>query len=431
MTAESTASEARPGGIANWPALIVVAFVFVLFAVLLNSVGPVILQSILSFNVEKTEAGLLEGFKDLSIAAASFFAAIVLHMIGFRRGAAISLLAVAAACFAVPLVSEFWVLKLQFAVVGIAFAMIKTSVYVIIGLVSRDSKSHASTTSVLEGVFMIGVLSSFWLFSAFIDPANPAATSWVDVYWWLGAAAILASVMIVFVPLDERPARDERASAGKTALGMGRLLARPLVLIFLACAFLDVLVEQSINSWLPAFNHEVLKMPPTLAVQLASLYATGVAAGRLGFGLALQKVPWVWMLCGGLVLSGVILALAVPLAGQSPATADTSWTNLPLAAYAVPAVGLLLGPIYPVLCSTVLSSLPTQSHSAMTGLILISSALGGTIGSFITGRLFAVLSGEIAFAAIIPFMAALAVVIVAFNAATKRTASVGGTAPHA
>jgi len=49
------------------------------------------------------------------------------------------------------------------------------------------------------------------------------------------------------------------------------------------------------------------------------------------------------------------------------------------------------------LCSVALSALPRHRHAAMMGLIVIFSALGGTIGSFITGMVFQHLPGTLAF----------------------------------
>ena len=44
-----------------------IAISYYVFAILLNSVGTVILQSINSFDISKPQASTLEGFKDLSI----------------------------------------------------------------------------------------------------------------------------------------------------------------------------------------------------------------------------------------------------------------------------------------------------------------------------------------------------------------------------
>jgi len=44
------------------------AFTYIVFAILLNSVGTVILQVINNYDVGKVEASILEGLKDLPIA---------------------------------------------------------------------------------------------------------------------------------------------------------------------------------------------------------------------------------------------------------------------------------------------------------------------------------------------------------------------------
>jgi fucose permease len=65
-----------------------------------------------------------------------------------------------------------------------------------------------------------------------------------------------------------------------------------------------------------------------------------------------------------------------------------SFKDIPLVAFAFPLVGLFIAPIYPLLNSVVLSALPKKLHSPMTGLIVVFSALGGTIGSRVIGYLF-------------------------------------------
>ena len=44
---------------------------YMIFAMLLNSVGTVILQSVQGFGIDKADASLLEAFKDLPIAITS------------------------------------------------------------------------------------------------------------------------------------------------------------------------------------------------------------------------------------------------------------------------------------------------------------------------------------------------------------------------
>ena len=91
---------------------------YMIFAMLLNSVGTVILQSIQGFGISKTDASLLEAFKDLPIAVVSFLTASLLPRLGYRRAMMLGLTLVAIACVLMPLLKAFWATKLLFATVG-------------------------------------------------------------------------------------------------------------------------------------------------------------------------------------------------------------------------------------------------------------------------------------------------------------------------
>lgn len=64
--------------------ILAMAVSYFLFAILLNSVGTVILQSIHSFGITKAQAATLEAFKDLPIAIVSFLVASVIPRVGLR-----------------------------------------------------------------------------------------------------------------------------------------------------------------------------------------------------------------------------------------------------------------------------------------------------------------------------------------------------------
>ncbi|MGO4774835.1 MFS transporter, partial [Lysobacter sp. 2RAB21] len=97
------------------------------------------------------------------------------------------------------------------------------------------------------------------------------------------------------------------------------------------------------------------------------------------------------------IAMAMLVLLALPLARDVQPHEDMNWMRAPLAAYVFPLIGLFMAPIYPAINSVVLSSLPKSRHAAMTGLIVVFSALGGTTGSFITGQLFARIGGGTAF----------------------------------
>jgi fucose permease len=62
--------------------------------------------------------------------------------------------------------------------------------------------------------------------------------------------------------------------------------------------------------------------------------------------------------------------------------------GMPTAAFLFPLIGLFIAPVYPLLTSTVLSVIPKAQQAAMTGLIIVFSALGGTLGSRIIAYFF-------------------------------------------
>jgi FHS family glucose/mannose:H+ symporter-like MFS transporter len=370
---------------------------YVAFAMLLNSVGTVILQSISSFHVTKPEASTLEGFKDITIAVVSFLTASYLPRIGLKRALVGALLLAIAGCILMPLFGSFDVARLHFALVGAAFAVAKVVVYSMIGLVTDDARHHASLTSLIEGMFMVGVLSSYWVFSAFIDPEG---LRWLNAYWVLAIIPALALAFLLSAPVDERRTHEGETDAEPERapmLAMLRLAALPLVLVFIVCAFVFVLIEQGIGTWLPVFNNEVLHLPAQMSVQAASLFAACIAIGRFGAGAVMARFDWYPVLNVCLALLAALIILVLPLADGLSPRPIVNWSDAPVAAFLFPMIGIALAPIYPTIISVMLSAMPGRQHPPLMGLVVVFSALGGTTGSLVTGQLFAHLDGRTAF----------------------------------
>ena len=72
----------------QWPIKTALFVNYFIFAILLNSVGTVILQVQNSYGVAQSSAAVLEAFKDLSIAIASFLLASWVSRIGYKRASA-------------------------------------------------------------------------------------------------------------------------------------------------------------------------------------------------------------------------------------------------------------------------------------------------------------------------------------------------------
>lgn len=409
--------------------LLALFLIYFVFAILLNSVGTVILQVINNYDVSKTSASVLEGFKDLPIAVVSFLVAAVLPRLGYKKAMLVALAIVACACIAMPLVPAFATAKLLFLCVGVSFALVKVSVYSTIGLVATDRKDHAGITNTLEGCFMVGVLCAYWLFSAFIDSSDPHSRSWLGVYWVLAVLSAATFVLVLSTRFDEHEAAlPENANLMDDFMAMLRLMTRQLVCVFVLTAFLYVLIEQAIGSWLPTFNNEVLRLPAAMSVQVTSIFALCLAVGRLSAGMLMRRVHWFPMMVGCVACMAALVVLALPLA--SPVPPGATWSTAPLAALLFPLIGLFMAPIYPGINSVMLSSLPKHQHSAMTGLLVIFSALGGTTGSLITGYVFGHASGHFAFYLTLVPMAVIVVALFFFRRAVEGAATAAPAHPQ-
>ncbi len=372
---------------------------YFVFAILLNSVGTVILQVQNNFDISKGSASVLEAFKDLSIATTSFLIASYVTRIGYKKTMLIALALVAIMCLIIPSVNSFLMTKLLFASVGIGFALIKVSVLSTIALVTKSEKEHLSLMNFLESFFMVGILAGYFLFGAFVDNDNPKSTTWFNAYYILAGLVIMAFLLLLSTKLDESSIKGaEPAKSGVDSfVAMLRLVILPLVLVFIFCAFFYVLIEQSIMSWLPTFNKDVLKLSTSLSIQMASILSASIALGRFLAGVALRKIDWLLVLLGCLLAAALIVVITVPLTKDITGLNIKSLSDVPLVAFLFPLIGLFLAPVYPAINSVILSNLPAHKHASMSGLIVVFSALGGTTGSIITGNIFDAYGGQTAF----------------------------------
>ena len=409
----------------NWRIKVSLFLNYFVFAILLNSVGTVILQVQNNYGVTQGAASILEAFKDLSIAIASFLVASYISRIGYKRSMLLALALVIIACLVMPVVGGFAMTKILFAITGVSFALIKVSVYATIGLVTSNKKDHASFMNFIESFFMIGILAGYFIFGAFVDNSNPASTSWLSVYYLLAGISAAAFILLLTSKLDESSVKEEEGkSFVKDFADMVKLAIRPLVLIFIISAFFYVLIEQSIMSWLPTFNSQVLHLSTRLSIQMASILAISTAIGRFIAGFLLRKIHWLKVIIACLLLAAVLVVLVIPLASKIHIISVDSWLAAPFVAYMFPLIGLLIAPVYPAINSVILSSLPLRQQGPMSGLIVIFSALGGTTGSIITGHIFEAYGGQTAFYFSLVPITILIISLIFFNRLQKKEAVV-------
>jgi MFS transporter, FHS family, glucose/mannose:H+ symporter len=368
---------------------------YFVFAILLNSVGIVIAKSIKVYNIAETEASILEAFKDLPIAIVSFFIASFLPRFGYKRAMLLALAIVFIGNLGMYFGNTFDTAKILFMTVGVSFALVKLSVYSLIGVVTETPRQHSSLMSSIEGFFMVGIASAYFIFPAFYSDTDPDA--WLRVYPALCILIGLSFVFLLFSKINV-PIETSGSTMIEDVKNSFGLIVMPLVLVFILSAFFFVMVEQGIMTWLPRFNEKIFSFSEKLSVQMASILAISLAIGRFIAGWASKKIAWekIIIVCA-LIGIGLLLAVLPQLKTIGDNTILRTLVDVPKLGYVLPLIGLFIAPIYPLLNSTVLSHLPKNLHSPMSGLIIIFSALGGTLGSRIVGILFENIGGIKAF----------------------------------
>jgi len=368
---------------------------YFVFAILLNSVGIVIQKSINVYGVSESSASILEAFKDLPIAIVSFFVASFLPRFGYKKAMLTALAIVFFGCIGMYFGNSFDASKLLFLSVGVSFALIKLSVYSLIGVVTNGPKEHSALMSSIEGFFMVGIASAYFLFPFFFSDTDKDA--WLNVYPFLCGLVGISFLFLLFSKLDI-PIETAGSNIKEDIKNSIGLMAVPLVLVFIFSAFFFVMIEQGIMTWLPRFNEKIFLFDERLSVNMAAILAMSLALGRFIAGWASIYIKWstIIIVCAVIAI-GILLAVLPQLKPDGNASVITLLTDVPFLGFILPLIGLFIAPIYPLLNSTVLSHLPKSLHSPMSGLIIIFSALGGTIGSRIVGTLFEKVGGVNAF----------------------------------
>jgi FHS family glucose/mannose:H+ symporter-like MFS transporter len=367
---------------------------YFVFAILLNSVGILIQKSQNRYGVDEVTASSLEAFKDLSIATVSFLIGAFLPRLGYKKGMLIALALVFVGCLGMYWGNSFTSVKILFACVGISFAIIKVSVYSMIGLVTTTEKQHESLLSSIESFFMIGIAAGFIAFPYFYSDTDPDA--WLRIYLLLAGVIALSFLILLFSPFKikyEIPG----TTIGQDFTEMIKLLKRPLVIVFAVSAFMYVMTEQGIMSWMPTFNQKVLLLPEKTSILMTVILFLSVALGRYISARLVKKISWFAILTVCLIGAASMVIFILPQTQNIKPAKIESLKDVPLIAYVFPLIGLFFAPIYPLVNSFVLSSTEKILHSPMASLLVFFSAIGGTLGSRLVGYLFKHIGGSKAF----------------------------------
>lgn len=408
----------------NWKIKASLFLNYFVFAILLNSVGILIQKSINTYHVDELKASSLEAFKDLSIAFVSFLIGSFLPRLGYKKGMLIALALVFAGCLGMYWGNSFTSIRILFACVGISFAVIKVSVYSLIGLITSNDKEHKSLLSSIESFFMIGIAAGFVAFPLFYSDTEPDA--WLRIYLVL-AGLVAVSFLFLFFADFTLKYEIPGVNIKDDFIEMILLLKRPLVLVFAVAAFMYVMTEQGIMSWLPTFNQKILHLPEKTSVFMAVILMLSIALGRYVSSLLVKHISWFYILTASLLGAALMVLLVLPQTQHLAPKEINSMSDVPVIAYVFPLIGFFLAPIYPMVNSYVLSATEKSFHSPMASLLVFFSAIGGTLGSRLVGYLFKNIGGEKAFYFSLIPMAVLIFCLFIFKKLENKSVNTGST----
>ncbi|NNK86730.1 MAG: MFS transporter, partial [Flavobacteriaceae bacterium] len=356
--------------------------IYFVFAALLNSVGILVERSQEVYGVLKEDAAILEPFKDLSIAFVSFIIGSFLPKLGYKRGMLLSLAVVFLGCIGMYFGNSFWAVKILFASVGMSFAVVKVAVYALIGFVTDSKKSHSQLMSMIETVFMVGIIFMYVVFPLFFDEHDENA--WLRGYLLMAVIIAISFFIILFSKFDIQVETSSNSMV-EDFKAMIKLFLNPLIWTFAVFAFFYVMTEQGIMTWLPTFNKETLNLVPKLATQMAVILMISYAVGRFLTGIIVKRIKWIYISLFGLFAAAALVLIVLPMAKNVSVTEISTMAELPLVSYLFPMIGLFLAPLYPLVSSTILSGVDKDQHSPLAGILVFFSAVGGTSGSLIIG----------------------------------------------
>jgi MFS transporter, FHS family, glucose/mannose:H+ symporter len=397
---------------------------YCVYAIQLNSVGIAVLQMQRSFGISVLEAGTLAFYKGLGILTGALIAGSFLKRIGYRRAMLIALGASAIVLAVVPLFVSFTVIKAVFLVTGLSYGLMKVSLYSTIGLISPGKREHASLLSFVESFYKIGSLLTFVFFAAFTNNDDPHSVSWSYAYTVLAALMLVAFALLSRTSLDESSVReDPDRPLYLPILEMARLAVTPVVITLGFLVFACIVTEHGFINWLPTFNHKVMHLVPTLGIQMAGLYAIFAIVGRVSVGFVLRRVGWFPVLCTCLAGATVVLVAGLLAAGSAQGGVISHWRDAPAAVFLLPFTGLFVGPIWPVMHSAALTSLPVSRHNTLASLSVVFSSISGAVGTPLLGLLFQLYGGLWAFASLLITIVILTIGSVALRRLTASASS--------
>jgi len=366
--------------------MLLVLVLFFLISLLTNIMGPLIPETIRSFNLSLAAAGLLPFAFFLSYGLVSIPAG----MLGDRTSAKKVLLGALALQLAgtllFPSMPSYATALVSFFLIGVGSAALQVVINPLLR-VSGGEEHYAFYSALAQFIFgsasflapqlysyLVLSLKSeaprdFWLSA--LSRMTPADLPWVSVYWVFAllGAGVLAVTAAARVPRIE-PAAEERAGNWSSHRQLFRM---PLVWLYFASIFLYVGLEQGLSNWMSQFLATYHGFDPRTTGALAVSWFWGTMTLACLVGMVLLKLFDSRKVLIGMTFAAII-AFTAAIAGPAQ-----------VSVVAFPAMGAFLSVMWPVIFSLGLNSV-SHSHGSFAG-ILCTAIVGGAVLPALIGQM--------------------------------------------
>ena len=372
---------------------------YLIYAIILTTLGIVISQSIEYFNISIQESSFLEIYKDLSVIIIAVFLGPYLPKIGYKKALAGALILVGVSSLFVAFIKKFWIYKLLFSISGGAFAIIMIVIYSLAGIIEKSKKGHLQFLNFAEGSFIFGAIIGPLIFALMTK-----LFSWTSSYIIIGILVGLSFLNISFTSFPKIP----MVKAKFKFLNIGKIVKKQYLILILFIIFLTTVVDINFLNWIPSFNKEILFLTSKQSMLALSLFAVFFATGRFITAYLLKFMSWFNILIFCMVASIISISTVLVLTSFS----GFNKQSVHVLSYVFSLSGLFVGPMLPTISSIFLNTLHEKFHHLLTIMIIITLAIASSSGTLLIAGLSKIISFHNSFYSLLLIQVFLIVLII-------------------
>lgn len=362
---------------------------FMMFALTSDSVGEIIKEVKIEFNVNNSQASLMHSLFMIGIAFSGLFLGFLADRFGRKNTIILGLSLFAISCYFFLLGKTFAFILGLITLSGLAVGVFKTAALALIGDISRSSKEHTGTMNGAEAFFGVGAILGPLLVAWLIH----SGIGWIWVYVLAGSLCTLLIILALFVEYPKFTPSNDAVSGLESFTNSLKMLKDPYALGFSLAAFLYVGAESAIYVWMPSylmcdatstaetFSCYQAGIDTTMAMYSVSIFFALRALGRFAGIWLTSRFDWSWVLM--IFCLAISLCFIVGLMGGKH-----------IALYLFPLSGFFMSLVYPTFNSKGISCFPKNQHGTIAGVILFFTAAGAAFGPFIMGLVSDMYGGD-------------------------------------